>query len=92
MSLQDDKMIISADSDYYHAIDVLKKYSNVVKLQTVRKLMIQIIQDPGNWGTAGMDDLKEVDYLVQKILSHVSEGASDERAKHLYDTDTGKMV
>ena len=81
MSLQDDKMIISADSDYYHATDVLQKYSNVVKLQTARKLINQIIQNPGNWGTAGLDDLKEVDYLVQKILSHVSEGASDERAR-----------
>ena len=91
MSLQDDKMIISADSDYYHAFDVLKKYSNVVKIQTIRKVILQVLQDPGDWGV-GQDDLQEVDYILQKILSHINLGVSDERAKQPEDVDPGKMV
>ena len=90
MSLQSDDMIIVADSDWVHAVEVLQRYGNVVKLQTIRKLMLQVIQNPGDWDVAGRGRLEDMDHTLQAILADIKLGELTARAKLLAEIDQDK--
>lgn len=77
MSLESDSMIIIADQGWVEAVDALKAYPTRVKLQTIRKILHQIIDDP-SLDVSGKGLLRNIDQDIQGILDLVKLGESPE--------------
>jgi len=77
MSLESDSMIIIADQEWVEVVDKMKTYPTKLKLQTIRKILHQIINDP-SLDVSGKGLLLNIDQEIQGILDLVKLGETPE--------------